>query len=467
MIRPDPWVEVDGTRVYCQGDHTDDTVTILTGLEIDWGATDPLSDRQPAVATFRLWDPFGYWLARAKTQSVIGSTVKVGWTLDTDTRIIFQGRLSNTDIERSTHPRDDNTSALGWLVSMTATDKPADMGNVTFGSGTSWPAETALARANRLKQAATDGGIGITEFYFEPDAVNWPMGKTDTSDKSLLSMTDEFYRSFGLGWDYRPDENVIRPRQPANMWMSYLYRVPGTQDRVLVSSYFTTSGFGDDNATYYNTAILGCDVTTADRVMALDRSSSVNRIEVEYTQAAGTKFRTTGQRPASVYRSAQLTTWLNFDSPNQGNASRTFTHTWQVIDQSAMPSHPVIVWDTRYTGDGFHAVEQAFALTRCAHTPAIVRVHTDPYADALGLVGDLQIVGGRVEYLDHRWIVTLNPAWTHDRFMAATSWADFRANGDAATLTWNAPSARLHHSVAWSDLRNIMNSQPTPSPEMS
>lgn len=465
---PAPWVEVDGVRVYCKADHADDTVTILDGLGIDWGATDPLADRQPATASFRLWDdPLGYWVSRATTQSVIGVPVVVGWTDGATTRVIFRGRVTTADLELARRTRNDHTTTRGWFVNVTATDKTTDLGNITFAANTTWPAESAVNRAVRLKQAATNGGMDIAEFYFEPDAVNWPMGLTDTSNKSVLTLTDEFYRSFGLGWDYRPDENVIRPRQPLKLsWYCFLFRLPGTQDRVISSGYFTTSGFGSDTAGYYHTVILGTDAGSTDDLMRLDRSSSVNRIELEYLRADGSKFRTIGARPATVRTPAQLSSWLNLDSPNQGNSARPFGHTWEVIDQAAYPAHPPIIWDTRHTG-GFYGVEQAFALTRCAHTPAAVRVMSDPFAAALGTMADFQIVGGRVEYADHRWIVTLNPAWPSSRANTLTSWADFRANVDAATLTWSDPSARLHESVSWSDVRHVYGpGQPTPATQL-
>lgn len=464
-ITPAPWVDIEGVRINCEAAEADKLVTVLDDLAVDWGLDNPLAQPTPHQLTVRLLDPFGYWLTRAAKDSLVGVRIVAGWTVGDDERVIFRGTISNADISPSGRRRSEYTSISSWLVVITATDPTADLANVTFPTGTSWPAESALLRANRIKAAALAADVDIAEFYFEPDTVSWPMGRTDVGGKSLLDCVAEFYRSFGLGFDYRPAENVVRPLVPFyGNRTTFVARRPGTNDVLPGAGAWTMTGFGSDSAVYWSTVVRGCDVSANDGPLALDRSNGINRIELEYLKADGTKGNTAAFRRAAIVRTLKLTTWLNLDSPNQSNSSRPFAHTWESIDAALLPQHPAITWDTRYT-DGFYALEQAYELTRCCGTYANVRITCDPYSSALAVSGDVQIIGGRVAYLDGRWVVTMRPAWPSLTVSHLVTWQDHQDNPALSALTWDDPAGRWDESVTWLDVQNIATT-PLPIAEM-
>ena len=466
-ITPAPWVGIEGVRINCAAEHADELVTVLDDLAIDWGLDHPLADPRPHQLTVRLLDPFGYWLTRSAKDSLVGVGITVGWTVGAVERIIFRGTISNADISPTGRRRSEDTTEGSWLVVFTATDPTADLANVTFPTGTAWPAESAVLRANRIKAAALAADVDIAEFYFEPDTVNWPMGRTDVGGKSLLDCVAEFYRSFGLGFDYRPAENVVRPLVTySGNRQTGVARRPGTGDVLPGSGAWTMTGFGNDTSTHWSTAVRGCDVSADAGPLALDRSNGINRIELEYLKADGTKWNTAGFRRAAVVRTLKMTTWLNLDSPNQSNSSRPFGHTWNAIDAALMPQHPPVTWDTRYTDGGFYALEQAYALTRCCGSFANVRITCDPYATALAVAGDVLIIGGRVVYLDGRWIVTMRPAWPATTPALPVTWQTHADAVALATLTWDDPAARWDESVTWADVSKIVTTQPMPISEM-
>ncbi|WP_336820184.1 hypothetical protein [Gordonia sp. MMO-8] len=479
-INPTPYVELDGTRLYCKPDRRDRGVTILDDLSINWGREHPLAERGPGAAQFRLWDADGYWLARARSATsiisespVLGVSVVIGWEwfdFATGTgaqRIIFRGTVSNFDL-RASHLRvSENTTVKGWEIAITATDRTVDLGlNRVAENVETWPAESAILRANRLRDAIAGAGIDIAEVYFEPDTVSWPMGKTKVKDKTILQLLDEFYMSFGLTWDYRPDENVTRPApiDPIGQYVT-LYRVPDTNDHVLMPDAQTLTGFGNDTATYYGTAVPGCAVTTADNAMSVERTDRTNRIHLTYSRADGTESWTAVSWAGAVKkRQMTMSTWLNLDSPNSNNSSRVWDHRSHAIEASNWPAMPTVIYDTKHTG-GFFGVEAAYVLTRACQSWSKVTIPGNPFAAALARQSQFQIIGGTVRYLDGRWIVDMIPAWIYAPGTDRT-WADFGANGAVAQLTWNDPGGRFDPSVTWADLVTIARvaEQPVPAP---
>lgn len=465
---PRPWVELDGTRVYCRADRFDAGTTVLDDLAINWGREHPMAERTATAATFTLWDADGYWLRRAAIESIVGVDVVLGWDADPPavahptqlpTRIIFRGKVAGVDITRSRRPVSARTTERGWFVEVTATDPTTDLGNVKYADNTSWPPESAILRANRLKDEIRAAGVDIAEVYFEPDTVTWPMGRTDTSSKSLLDLLGEFYQSFGLAWDYRPDENVTRPAPIiADVTNSYLYWLPGTADHVLAGGFVNLSGFGADSVDYLWSAIRGCDVGVDDAPLALDRSNRINWIDLDYQRADGSTFRTAGYRRDNVRRTTKTETWLNLDAPNQSNSARPFTHTWEYIDSATLPQHPTITWDTHHT-NGFDNVGQAFVLTRATQAWSLVHVSGNPYPAALDVGSDMQIIGGVVRYVGQRWIVEMRPAWPGRPAWWSVPWSTLSTNEAAADLTWNSPAGRFDRSICWSDLRAIVDEQ--------
>ena len=469
-VMPAPWVEVDGIRIYCGSDRLDQGVTILDDLSIDWGREHPLADRGTTTAQFRLWDADGYWLARAvatltpsSPSPILGVSVVIGWTAGTVTRIIFRGTISKADISPSKRTVTEHTTRRGWILDITATERVTDLGSAKVRDNVQyWPAESAIVRANRIKDEITAAGVDIAAVYFEPDTVSWPMGRTKVQDATILQLLDEFYASFGLSWDYRPDENVTRPApiRPAQfIYLKLFYRVPDTAgDHVLSTVPATLTGFGEDTATYWPAPVRGCDVTVDGR-MAIDRSDRNNFIRITYLRADGSEFTTAGTwAGVTKTRVREVKSWLNLDSPNQVNADRIYTHQWDYVYSSNAPAMPKVTLDTRHTG-GFMGVEQAFTLTRCSQSWSRVVISGNQYAAALGLSPDFQVIGGTVRYSRDRWIVEMIPAWVAGiTAKRANTWQEM-TDGNAvwAALSWNDPTARLDESITWADLTHIAN----------
>ncbi|AKI28627.1 hypothetical protein GMA5_13 [Gordonia phage GMA5] len=469
-VNPAPWIEIDGDRITCQPDPT--RLVILDDIVIDWGRDHPLADRGVPAAQFRLWDPTGQLLAQAGTAVDMGSTsqtlgrsVVIGWTVGTTTRVIFRGTVSGFDVRRDNKRR-------GWLVEGTATDRTTDLGSGKLADNVAtWPAETAIVRANRLKAAIADANIDITQVYFEPDAVSWEMGLTKVADKNVLQLLDEFYASFGLTWDYRPDENVTRPapmrsRYDARFYR-LLYRIPGTGDYTICSPPETQTGFGDDAATYVSTVVSGCAVSI-EGAMNVDRRDRINRVVITYLKANGVEQETSGGWGSSSLTNPRITkvsTWLNLDAPNNGHTEKIYRNQWSQVASSYVPRMPRVIWDT----DHFLGVEQAFTLTRCSQSWSTVSITSNPYAAALKVPSEFHIIGGTVRYFDGRWTVAMVPAWHPNlRTRVATTWVDLRTGNPVwASLSWNSPAARPAADIAWSDFMNIaVTNQPNPAQEV-
>lgn len=482
MIAPQPWVEMDARRIYCKADRLDQGVTVLDGLSIDWGQAHAMEARRASTVRFQLWDADGFWLRRAAVDAwnavaaspVIGIEVVLGWTVGATTRIMFRGTVSNMDIQRSERKVSKFTSAHGWDITVTATDRTTQLGESTVQNATTWPAESAIARANRINDAIAAAGVDIDAVYFEPDTVTWPMGLTKIEDKTILQLITDFYDSFGILWDYRPDENVIRPTAiEGSIRSQVFYRRPGTLDHLMCAEPTTLAGFGEDTADYYSTPLRACDLTANGSQVAIDRTARINAINLAYLRADGSDWRTAVYPgPGIKLRQADYSTWLNLDSPNRDNSARVWAHSWERMRATNWPSHPPVTFDTTLTG-GFESIEQAFTLTRACQSWATVTVLGSPYSAAIGRLGEAQIIGGTVRYQDSQWIIDMNLSWSGGYSYGGDkhSWASVRdRNAVWPTLTWNDPTVgRLDHTVTWSDIRHTALTpaiQPLPAQEV-
>lgn len=449
-VMPQPWIELDGVRVYCRADHWINTVTALDGLRIDWGREELFGTHQPARASFTLWDPLGFWLERALvTKDVIGVKVVVGWTWEGDSRIIFRGRVSNMDAELG-RPVGQRTTQRGFDVHVVATSVEADGGNIKYDE--TFPTESAIVRANRIKFGAVP--LGIEEYYFAPSAVDLTLSVVDVTDKSLTDLADSFYITFGCAWDYRPEQNVVRvvPRY-ADAPMCSMATLPGTLDVVLIHGVFTETGFYDDTTTYYGTFLRGCDVTVTGSTLELNRSQRINKMLMHRTDEAGqATTRVEDIAGGDVPRLLEFTTWMDGGNINVPTDLEGLWVLWNTArNEATIPQHPDIEWDTKRSG-GFYGVEQAFALTRCTEAQNNIRVTGDPFAQAIGALGDIRLLGGAAEWRDRRWIVTMRPKWPGSQQKTVNIWSHLVGSD----VTWNDPAAgRFDESVTWADMEDI------------
>ncbi len=480
---PDAWVILGDNRVRACADTFASQITALDDLTITWGMSHPADGRDPAKCVVRIWDPTGELMRRRTADDLVGQVIVAGWDDPAAGTqwVMFRGRVSGAtvDIDRAAR----TNIGRGWLITITATDPSADLAQWKVDAGVIWPAETAIIRANRVKQVCRDAGVTFDEVYFEPSTVSFQMGKVDVSGKTALELLDQFYESFGITWTYRPDTNVVRGHQivlgPNTQW---IWRIPDTQDHVLAGWYATSSGFGDDSEDYYDTVLFACELEPTDTA-TIDRRDNVNRYDMTYQRADGTEWRTYFQQPAQfTYRTQAIKSWLNLDSPNQANAGHVWAHLLNISNLTKLPQHPGLRWHV--PTEGFYGTNQAKVLTRAAQAISVVHINADPWSAGLiftdnsphidrGQWCDVQIIGGTVRYKAGRWLIDLTPAWLGWSYIYSNSgliyWSQLAGVTPAGTFTWDAPppARRWHRSMAWCDMRETPTSQSDPAPTMA
>lgn len=485
-VDPKPWVIIGDNHIPTCSDTYASRVTVLDDVTIQWGQDHPTDDRKATKAIVRLYDPAGEMMRRLAAEDLAGTMVVIGWSLgpaEADEYVMFRGRVAGADVDLS---RRSAVSPVGrgFSVTITCTDPSADLAEYKVPDQTVWPAETSIVRANRVLTVCRDAGVRFDAVYFAPSVTSYPMGQLDVSKKSALELLNNFYRSFGTTWTYRPQNNVTRPVEIRNSFgaQQWVWRIPGTQEHILSGWYTNSSGFGDDSEDYYDTTLFACELEPTDAA-TVDRRDAFTFIDLTYRRANGSEWKTGLIADDSAYVRRTLTweTWLNLDSPNQGNVTPLWANLlWQRY-VTLWPQHPALRWAV--PAAGFYGRRQAEIMTRCAHSISVCHINGDPWAAAMpevmtdsphGLIAqwsDYQIIGGTVRYTRGRWVIDLTPAWLGWSTFGNTGellmpWQELAADVPAGAFTWHG-ARRWHDSMTWSDMRRTYTgAQADPSPEI-
>lgn len=175
-------------------------VVAVGSLKVTWGRKTLLTHPTPATASVTVLDttPTGTYARRTDLK---GKVVLISWSTGTSSGTSFRGRV--TDVEAV--PR---AGRRGFLVTITASSKEVDAANWTAPEGTTWPAETALARLNRIKALMPStlfaGGIelpnraavGLVDVV-DPtlDFDGYPVGAGDVGGRDCLSLLRVLWQS--------------------------------------------------------------------------------------------------------------------------------------------------------------------------------------------------------------------------------------------------------------------------------
>lgn len=444
-FQPNPWVEVDGTRIRCDGAAVGFAPVVLDGLEITWGRDDYMAHSRPGTAAFAVVDRSRTWADRISARTVLGRRVTIGWSAEgVADQICFRGRVTDATARPTDRPGE-------WVISFTAAGRDADLGNILAAPQT-WPRESMIVRANRIADMAAPAEID--EFYFYPGSVDilcWPL---DVGGRDLRRLTEEFYYSMGDTFSYIPSQNVCRHLfRRAYDVVVYFGRVVG--DAV----YLWPSATVYDGITYPGVALPGCQTSTDDPALSAGPNSVVTRCEVTWKDSTNgfndwTTVVDTATGDTYGRRTLTFDSWIDDGIHIDPMIAEVLA---RAEHEGASPRHPPVTYDTRYTGGGFHTEQQARALTLAAETQGAAYVSASKFA---AWTPDhhpvFAIIGGTIAHIDGHWRITcrLSTIWRTNavvplRWNQMLSWQLWQRDDDF----------RFADSVTWNDLRYL--SDPT------
>ncbi len=444
-VNPWPVVFIDGVAQKCLVIDLATDPVVLDDLEVDWGRSEYLS--HAGVGTLKLaWlDRTGKLAARMRNKTMMGKLVIVQYADGTGWgATMFQGRITGCAATPDVpDPYATDPTAKCWRVTVEASDKTADLANIIQPPST-WPKETAQARAVALRNASFIAGI--SEFYFFPNHVNSIMWALDVKGKDNLGLLRDFYYSMGDTFAYLPDENVCRylHRRAYDVWANWVQ----SSDGII---RMTANDHTFDGRTYRGVGVQGCDVTS-DAAATLPIQSAVTRVEASWKDTVNNN----NDVVTVVYadeqseldwgrRTLTFTSWL-------GDGLQLDPVVLEVLNrgrfEGSQPKHPNITRDTRITG-GFYNRGEARAMLMCGETQGVEYISGSRYAMWLFVVPFYAVLGGRVRYTEQRWVIDQNIQFQ----LATNTITPIRWNQVTASLKWTQPPTfgSLADSMTWWD----------------
>lgn len=490
-------VYIDGARVACLPDALETAPVAVRGFTIDWGREEYQSpDVSPSSVNLYVLDAVGDWARRIREARAIGTKVHIEWTGTTSDGetigpvVMFRGRVQYAEAKPHSKRLADGRRA--WAVTLKCADRTADYGNALAAPET-WPRETMIVRAIRVRDLGLAAGSEIAQVYFWPGYVDsncWPL---DVKDKSALELMAELYASMGNdAYAYDPDENVIRQdirlSQPLTVGLASFDAAWGAvmpvPDDVVV-----------DGKTYPGVGLGGCELA-AEPLLAADPSTDINRLECSWKdQGTGFGDWTTIREdvaPGDSRRVMSWTSWLD-----DGVAiDPTLDNVWaRAREEGRRPRHPAITIPPT-----FSFVNERLArwlLMTWANTRPAYISGSLPYlwlmADEPGYSPIVAPIGGSTSFDPEKgWSATLHVHWIHNSAPAPSpvTWGaleQIKVTSTASVDPWWWPLLGLppsppvavgeptpsryirwgdpadldgygwHTSVTWADLRHVSN----------
>ncbi len=474
-IIPIPNVQIDGSLISCAGEFIHTNVTVLKDLHIDWGRGNIFQQARPATAEIRLYDPTGdngTWATKIRTGSALGKEILVwlddpelgrGWTM-------YRGNISEMSADH--HRIAGDPGRKGWLVSIRATSRETEMGNVFPKKDDIFPPETAINRAIRLRDYQYNR-TGIQQIYFQPSDVNKTMwGPDDPAGTSILAHMATFYQSMGTGYSYWPDENVMRYTAryalsggggiqfgllPDDGGPRYVVLRPNSA----IYWYPPNPGEGGDIVSY-SSFIPGC-YCTANGGLHVSRADGVNQTQLDWRDKndaepwkdKSTIYPTslTAFTPARLYKA---TSWL--DTGTDIDATTNYLYQ-QATQEAKLPPHPDIVWDTKKDG-GFYRWKDVRQFLQCgewAHFSFIAGSRFARWLDQRPVFGR---IGGSVHFDGKNWQigarlqwVRQSPGWNASANVTYTDLQNLGIKWGPPPSNWSPSDRYLHPSITWADLK--------------
>lgn len=494
-----PTVYIDGSPVACTAAELDTAPIAIRGFTITWGRTEYQDPGvTPGSVDITLLDTTGDWARRIRDSRALGTRVSIQWAgNDTDGNVIgpvimFRGRIQHATAEPHSVKSTDGRTA--WTVVLTVADRTADYGNALALPET-WPRESMIIRANKVRDLGLAAGSEISQVYFWPGYINTLCAPLDVKDKSALDLMAEMYASMGNdSYAYDPHENVVRQEIRLSQPMStYLATFDTSRGGVLpVANDITV-----DNVTYPGIGLGGCELVGSPSVTA-DPSTDINRLECSWNDySTGHKEWTTVKEEIKSGDSRRVMSWSSWIDDGLA-IDPTLDNVWdRAREEGRRPRHPDITIPPT-----FEFVTERVArwlLMTWANTRACFISGSLAY---LWLMSDepryspiVAPIGGQTSWDPLRgWSANLHVHWIHNQSadVSAVTWAGVEQIKTTTTapvdpwwwpllglppsppvsvgeptparyILWGDPDKITGYawdkSVTWSDLRHVDNAQ--------
>lgn len=385
------------------------TNSVVDELRISWGRTSEIEDVKASVATVKVWVPFAD-LTFLQGSYVIGKDLILRWDHGTTRFVIFQGRVTGYTIGVGPHPKNPTALSRGFIVTLTGSDRIADLANVQFGPNNLSKNDTMIVRANLIKDSANGAGVGLNGVYFEPQTTSWNCNTYPTQGTNLRQWTDAFYMALGNWWTFCHDQASIRGiRRWANpatrRW--YVYRSAHTKGWDLVT--YRPDHVTYDSVTYESAVMPGGECFfVGDEVLDSGTQAMVNVVQADYKDVNDTDvMRTSPASPTGRRRTFQYSSWLRDSNViDQVNGDLLIMFGYNMFP----PKLPPICWDTSI-GGGFLSLANAKALTRAYENPGEIVIGGSALTAILSANNQVQANGGEIVYRKDHWEITINPKW--------------------------------------------------------
>ena len=493
-----PRVFIGGTQVACTADALEKRPVAIRGFTIRWGRSEYQSpDTSPASVTISLLDATDEWAERIRDSRAIGTAVIIDWigtlstTLsDTARTVMFRGRISE-GIARPHHV-ETGDGRRAWLIELKCVDATADYGNANPAPET-WPRETMLRRAIKIKELGESAGSPIQSVFFWPGYSESQCAPLDVKGKNALALMREMYESMGNdSYSYDPDGNAVRQAIRLSQPMSvYLATFDNSRGAVLpVANDITV-----DNYTYPGVGLGGRDLIGEPEIRA-DPTTDINRLECTWEDHS-TNWGpwTTVKENIAPGQPRRVMAWNSWFDDGKV-IDPTLENVWsRAREEGRRPRHPEFTLKPGFT----------FVSRRMARWCLMAWENTRPafisgnlaYQWLMSGVPDyppiVAPIGGETTFDPRRgWAIRLNVHWIHSTtpIRSACTWASLKqvktALSDVSVpwwwrllglpspppvsigqptperdMKWGAPpDINGYHwdaSVTWSDLRHVPN----------
>lgn len=349
-VRPN--VYIDGQRVACHTDTMDSEPVVIRGFTIQWGREEYQSpDTSPASVTITLLDVTDTWATRIRDSQAIGLEVKIVWAGFTSTSLtqigpvtMFRGRVSEAIAKPHSYRAPDGRR--GWTIELSCADATADYGNASPGEPT-WPQESMLIRANRVRNLGLQAGSKISQVYFWPGYTTGLCAPLDVSGKNALDLMADLYASMGNdSYSYDPDENVVRQAiRLAQPITTYLATFDDSRGAVLP----VANDIVVDGKTYQGVGLGGCELVGEPAIHA-DPTTDINRLECSWKDhSTNWDDHTTVKEDVQLHQSRRVMKWDSWFDAGEF-IDPTLENVWNRARQEGRrPRHPDFTFKPGFT----------------------------------------------------------------------------------------------------------------------
>jgi hypothetical protein len=462
MVTPVPVLELGGVDV-AAGPHADGSwpdLMALDGASVTWGRAAPLEQPTPSTATVRLLDPTGSWAAR--TDPLIGATVRLRWTWNGEERVYFTGRVAAVEVAAPRRYRSPVGRALpGTIVTLSCTSLLVDLANrpgyVTTAGGVG--AESLAARRARFVEYTAPQVTGIDTrpaWDLVPLAASYELDPGSLLD----TLTAFLVNAGGDRWTYDPHTRRIdwlgrRTVDPA----AVARLAPADAGHPGVHVTGPTARRAPD-LTAAPALTIPADVVEYDGGVSRDQTTAITRVELKWLSFTGYDTDTGG----STYAEATYRHILPVNEATVG--VRALGVQTQITDVNAAQnaSYDVadlvyregsgwllepMTWDTTKTG-GFPTIDHARLLLAGREQVGVYWL-AGSWLAAAGIRPLFGVMGGTITYAAGGWIVEWQPAPTSTSGPApdGVAWEDLDPS-----LVWadDPGPAAFDDSVTYEDL---------------